>query len=74
VEQRKVVDVTQVRRAQHFRAKMVQTVEINVGKKLAGQVADRQAAPTLRANNDETPAPRKFTLEGVGEESRGHAQ
>ncbi|CAK0764847.1 Glycosyltransferase [uncultured Gammaproteobacteria bacterium] len=29
---------------------------------------------TLRANNDETPAPRKFTLEGVGEQSRGHAQ
>ena len=28
----------------------------------------------LRANNDETPTPRKFTLEGVGEQSRGHAQ
>ena len=29
---------------------------------------------TLRANDDETKAPRKFSLEGVGEPSRGHAQ
>jgi hypothetical protein len=29
---------------------------------------------TLRANDDETQAPRKFRLEGVGELSRGHAQ
>ena len=28
----------------------------------------------LRANDDETQAPRKFRLEGVGELSRGHAQ
>jgi hypothetical protein len=28
----------------------------------------------LRANDDETSAPRKFRLEGVGELSRGHAQ
>src|SRR4051794_18459980 len=28
----------------------------------------------LRANGDETKAPRKFRLEGVGELSRGHAQ
>ncbi len=28
----------------------------------------------LRANNDETPAPQKFTLEGVGVLSRGYAQ
>ena len=30
--------------------------------------------PSLRANDDETKAPRKFRLEGVGELSRGHAQ
>src|SRR4051794_1803513 len=29
---------------------------------------------TLRANDDETQAPQKFRLEGVGELSRGHAQ
>ena len=29
---------------------------------------------SLRANDDETQAPRKFRLEGVGELSRGHAQ
>jgi hypothetical protein len=29
---------------------------------------------TLRANDDETQAPRKFRLEGVGELFRGHAQ
>src|SRR3954471_23465081 len=29
---------------------------------------------TLRANDDETQAPRKFNLEGIGEPSRGHAQ
>src|SRR4051794_26272909 len=28
----------------------------------------------LRANDDETQAPRKFRLEGAGELSRGHAQ
>jgi hypothetical protein len=31
-------------------------------------------ADPLRANDDETQAPRKFRLEGVGELSRGHAQ
>jgi transposase len=31
-------------------------------------------ALALRANDDETQAPRKFRLEGVGELSRGHAQ
>jgi hypothetical protein len=30
--------------------------------------------PTLRANEDETSAPRKFKLEGVGNLFRGHAQ
>ena len=31
-------------------------------------------ADALCANDDETKAPRKFSLEGVGEPSRGHAQ
>jgi hypothetical protein len=39
---------------------------------VAGHSAE--AAVALCANDDETQAPRKFRLEGVGELSRGHAQ
>src|SRR3954471_22808535 len=39
---------------------------------VAGRNSDGRA--TLRANDDETQAPRKFKLEGIGEPSRGHAQ
>jgi hypothetical protein len=38
-----------------------------------GMTAKNQDLP-LRANDDETQAPQKFRLEGVGELSRGHAQ
>jgi hypothetical protein len=45
--------------------------------KLNGEHWKANLAPpeiSLRANDDETQAPRKFRLEGVGELSRGHAQ
>jgi hypothetical protein len=47
VKQRKVVDITQIGRAQHFGDEMIEAIEVEVGEKLAGQVADRQAAPPL---------------------------
>ena len=44
------------------------------GEKYLGEYLDALSAWPLRANDDETQAPRKFRLEGVGELSRGHAQ
>jgi len=45
----------------------------NNGSALLAASLDLPGDP-LRANDDETKAPRKFSLEGVGEPSRGHAQ
>lgn len=47
MEQREIIDVAQIRRAQHFRDEMVASVEIEIGEDLAGEVADREAAPPL---------------------------
>ena len=47
-------------------------VGIDVG--LTSLIATSDGDAALRANDDETQAPRKFRLEGVGELSRGHAQ
>ena len=45
MEQRKVIDIAQVRRAQDFGAEMIERVEIEIGEELAREIADRQAAP-----------------------------
>src|SRR4051812_8679680 len=39
-----------------------------------GRLMARLGEKTLRANDNETHAPGKFKLEGIGEPSRGHAQ
>lgn len=41
VKESEVIDVSNVGRAQHLRGKMIEAVQIDVGKKLAGQIADR---------------------------------
>ena len=48
VKQREVVHVAHIPLGpQHFLAEVVQAVQIQIGEELAGQVADRQAAPAL---------------------------
>ena len=48
VKQREVVHIAQIAfRPQDLLAEMVEAVEIEIGEKLAGQVADRQSAPSL---------------------------
>ena len=42
---RKVIHVTHIRCAQYFRCKMIQRIQIHIGEKLAGEIADRQATP-----------------------------
>ena len=49
VKQGEVVHVAHVTLGpQYFLAEMVQAVEVQVGKELAGQIADRQAAPSFQ--------------------------
>jgi hypothetical protein len=43
VEQREIVDVAHVLRAQHLAHPMVEPVEVQVGEELAREVADRQS-------------------------------
>ena len=52
VEKRKVIDVAQIGRAQHLGYEMIEPVEIEVGKKLTGQVADRQPASALERREE----------------------
>ena len=42
---RKVIHVTHIRCAQYFRCKMIQRIQMHIGEKLAGEIADGQAAP-----------------------------
>ena len=44
-EQRKIIHVTHIGRAQHFGCKMIQRIQMHIGEKLAGEIADGQAAP-----------------------------
>ena len=49
VKQREIVDVAQVAlRAKNFLAEVIQSIEIEVGEELAGQVADGQAAAAFQ--------------------------
>ena len=57
-----LVHRTQFRTRREAKAALFEYIEIFYNQK------------TLRANDDETQAARKFRLEGVGELSRGHAQ
>ena len=47
MEQCKVVDIAHVRCAEHFGGPMVEAVEVEIGRELARQIADRQATPAL---------------------------
>ena len=44
VEQRKVINVADIRRPQHLGHEMIEPVEIKICEELTGQVPDRQAA------------------------------
>src|SRR4051812_8227106 len=61
-----------------MRRLMIETIRqdpgYNNGDYTAQPKAMKLANVSLRANDDETQAPRKFRLEGAGELSRGHAQ
>jgi hypothetical protein len=46
VEQREIIDVSQVWCLQHLSHEMIETIEIKVCKKLAGQIPDWQSAAT----------------------------
>ena len=49
MKERKIIDMSDIAfDPEDFLAKVVESVEVQVGEKLAGEVADRQATPTLQ--------------------------
>jgi hypothetical protein len=52
VEEGEVIDIAHIGRTQHFGHEVIQAVEIEIGKKLAGQIANRQAAAAPKGSKE----------------------
>ncbi len=61
VEQRKVIDVAHIGRAQYFGREMIETIQIEIGKKLAGQIADGETAAAAEWQKWSSPSKYRWT-------------